>query len=67
VHPWSTLRSIARMVSVALLDRVERSSPKGTEGVRLDGEGADQTIIGIAVMSGVLIIVLFLQSAFRIQ
>jgi hypothetical protein len=43
-----------------------KAASRRAEGAELDGEGAD-TIIGIAVMLVVLIIVLFLESALRIE
>jgi len=46
-------------VSHTLLGRAERSSPKAAQRARqrgLDGDGADQAIMDVAVMSGALIV-----------
>jgi hypothetical protein len=50
-----------------LLGRAERSSSKAAQrraaGAGLDGEGADQAMMAVAVMSVVVVIGLFLENA----
>jgi hypothetical protein len=67
---WYMENATSSAWSSSLLGRTERSSPEAAErraeGAGLDGESADRAIIGVAVMSVVVVIALFLENARRI-